>query len=185
MPFPGKTMLITAALYASLTHHLVVWLVWAAPAGGAIIGDNVGYHGGYRPVRRDGKKLPIDETKPKVRRMLFDRHDGKVVFFGRFGSILRTYAAFLAGVNSEQGDDHQPPGADPYRNAGDTPHLEGTACHGLRVSSGATFAISDSRSRERGFHADHSKCVTTFHPVGTHDAGRELSPSSASPGPPG
>ena len=42
VPFPGETMLITAALYASLTHHLVVWLVWAAAAAGAIIGDNIG-----------------------------------------------------------------------------------------------------------------------------------------------
>jgi membrane protein DedA with SNARE-associated domain len=103
VPFPGETMLITAALYASLTHHLVVWLVWAAAAAGAIIGDNIGYaigyHGGYRLVRRYGKKLHIDETKLKVGRMLFDRHGGKVVFFGRFVSILRTYAAFLAGVN--------------------------------------------------------------------------------------
>ena len=103
VPFPGETMLITAALYASLTHHLVVWLVWAAAAAGAIIGDNIGYaigyHGGYRLVRRYGKKLHIDETKLKVGRLLFDRHGGKVVFFGRFVSILRTYAAFLAGVN--------------------------------------------------------------------------------------
>ena len=64
-------------------------------------------------------------------------------------------------------------------------NLQGTAWHGPRMSSGATFAISDSRPRERGLHADHSKCVTTFHPVGTHHAGRELSPSSASPGSPG
>jgi membrane protein DedA with SNARE-associated domain len=42
VPFPGETMLITVALYASLTHHLVVWLVWAAAAAGAIIGDNIG-----------------------------------------------------------------------------------------------------------------------------------------------
>ena len=47
--------------------------------------------------------------------------------------------------------------------------------------TGATFAISPSRSCERRFHADHSKCVMTFHPVRTHDGRRELSPSSASP----
>src|ERR1700683_2752088 len=32
-------------------------------------------------------------------RYLFDRQGGKVVFFGRFVAVLRTYAAFLAGAN--------------------------------------------------------------------------------------
>src|ERR1700759_135320 len=35
----------------------------------------------------------------KIGRYLFDRYGGRVVFFGRFVSILRTYAAFLAGTN--------------------------------------------------------------------------------------
>ena len=43
--------------------------------------------------------MRVDEAKLKVGRYLFDRHGGKVVFFGRFISVLRTYAAFLAGVN--------------------------------------------------------------------------------------
>ena len=30
---------------------------------------------------------------------LFLRHGGKIVFFGRFVAILRTFAAFLSGVN--------------------------------------------------------------------------------------
>jgi membrane protein DedA with SNARE-associated domain len=40
----------------------------------------------------------FDEPKVKVARYLFDRHGGKVVFFGRFVSVLRAYAAFLAGT---------------------------------------------------------------------------------------
>ena len=35
----------------------------------------------------------------KVGRYAFDRYGGRVVFFGRFVSVLRTYAAFLAGTN--------------------------------------------------------------------------------------
>ena len=35
----------------------------------------------------------------KIGRYLFDQYGGRVVFFGRFVSILRTYAAFLAGTN--------------------------------------------------------------------------------------
>ena len=103
VPFPGETMVIAASLYAGTTHHLVVWLIWAFAAAGAIIGDNigfgVGYWGGYRILLRYGSKIRLNEAKLKVGRMIFAKHGGKVVFFGRFVSILRTYAAFLAGSN--------------------------------------------------------------------------------------
>ena len=102
VPFPGETMLIVAAVYAGATHHLAIELVWAVAAAGAIVGDNVGYWigrvGGYPLLRRYGPKVRVDASKLKVGRLLFDRHGGKVVFFGRFVSILRTYAAFLAGT---------------------------------------------------------------------------------------
>jgi membrane protein DedA with SNARE-associated domain len=103
IPFPGETMVIVAALYAGATHHLQPELIWLAAAAGAIVGDNLGYGlgrwGGYRLLRRYGSKIRINEAKLKVGRLLFARHGGKVVFFGRFISILRTYAAFLAGTN--------------------------------------------------------------------------------------
>jgi membrane protein DedA with SNARE-associated domain len=103
VPFPGETMLVVAAIYAGTTQHLAIELVWAAAAAGAIIGDNVGYWigrvGGYPLLRRYGPKIKVDESRLKVGRLLFDRYGGKVVFFGRFVSILRTYAAFLAGTN--------------------------------------------------------------------------------------
>jgi membrane protein DedA with SNARE-associated domain len=103
VPFPGETALITAALYAGATHHLAIELVWAVAAAAAIIGDNIGYavgiYGGYPLLLRYGSRIRLDEAKLKVGRLVFDRHGGKVVFFGRFVSVLRTYAAFLAGVN--------------------------------------------------------------------------------------
>jgi membrane protein DedA with SNARE-associated domain len=82
---------------------LSVWGIWALAAAGAIIGDNIGFGighwGGYRLLRRYGSKVRLNEAKLKVGRLIFDRHGGKVVFFGRFVSVLRTYAAFLAGTN--------------------------------------------------------------------------------------
>jgi membrane protein DedA with SNARE-associated domain len=103
VPFPGETMVIAAAIYAGSSHHLAVVLIWVFAAAGAIVGDNIGFgigrFGGYRLLRRYGSKLRLDEAKLKVGRLIFDRHGGKVVFFGRFVSILRTYAAFLAGTN--------------------------------------------------------------------------------------
>ena len=102
IPAPGETMLITAGIYAGATHKLNIAGVIAAAAAGAIIGDNIGYaigrRGGYRLLLKYGHKIRVKESHIKVARYLFDRHGGKVVFFGRFVAILRTYAAFLAGV---------------------------------------------------------------------------------------
>jgi membrane protein DedA with SNARE-associated domain len=103
IPLPGETMLITAALYAGSTHRLEIVLVIAFAAAGAIVGDNlgfaVGHWGGYRLVRRYGRYIRLDESRLKLGQYLFRKHGGKVVFFGRFVSILRAYAAFLAGTN--------------------------------------------------------------------------------------
>jgi membrane protein DedA with SNARE-associated domain len=102
VPFPGETMVIAAALYAGAHHSLSAPLIWLVAAAGAIIGDNIGFAighwGGYRLLYRYGSKIRLDEAKLKVGRLIFDRHGGKVVFFGRFVSVLRTYAAFLAGT---------------------------------------------------------------------------------------
>jgi membrane protein DedA with SNARE-associated domain len=103
IPFPGETMLITAAIYAGHTHRLNIVLVIAFTAAGAIIGDNLGYaigrSGGYRLLRRYGRFIRLDKKRLKLGQYLFLQHGGKVVFFGRFVSILRAYAAFLAGTN--------------------------------------------------------------------------------------
>jgi membrane protein DedA with SNARE-associated domain len=103
VPLPGETAVITAGIYAGHTHRLSAWLIFAVASAGAIIGDNIGYwigdKGGYRLARRYGHRVRLDERKLKIARYLFDRHGTKVVFFGRFVSILRTYAAFLAGTS--------------------------------------------------------------------------------------
>jgi membrane protein DedA with SNARE-associated domain len=103
IPLPGETILILAATYAGHTHKLSVWGIFAFASAAAIIGDNIGFwigdKGGYRVLRRYGHYVRVDEAKLKIGRYLFDRHGGTVVFLGRFVSVLRTYAAFLAGTN--------------------------------------------------------------------------------------
>lgn len=70
-------------------------------AAGAIIGDNVGFwighRFGYRLARKYGRRVRLNERKLKIARYIFETHGSKVVFLGRFVSILRAYAAFLAG----------------------------------------------------------------------------------------
>lgn len=104
IPVPGETMLILASVYAGTTHHLEIGLVIAAAATGAILGDNLGFlaghYGGYRLVRRYGRFIRLDERKLHLGQYIFERHGGKVVFFGRFLPILRIWAAFLAGTHA-------------------------------------------------------------------------------------
>jgi membrane protein DedA with SNARE-associated domain len=103
IPVPGETALIVAGAYAGHTHRLSPWVIFAVAVVGAIIGDNIGFWIGHRfgfPLaRRYGRHVWLSERKLKIGRYVFDAHGQKVVFFGRFVSILRTYAAFLAGTS--------------------------------------------------------------------------------------
>jgi membrane protein DedA with SNARE-associated domain len=103
IPLPGETALIAASLYAGSTHRLNIFAVAAVAVSAAVVGDNGGYwlgrRGGGALVTRYGHVVRLDRRKLKVGRYLFARHGFTVVFLGRFVSVLRTYAAFLAGVS--------------------------------------------------------------------------------------
>jgi membrane protein DedA with SNARE-associated domain len=102
VPLPGETALIAFGVLASQGHYSIV-VVIAVAAAAAIIGDNLGYLligrlGGRRlferwgPLRRRAERIlpPTEE--------LMAKHGGKVVFFGRFVTILRYTAAWVAGI---------------------------------------------------------------------------------------
>jgi len=103
VPLPGETALITAALYAGSTHRLNIAAVIGVAALAAILGDNLGFllgrWGGVALLARYGRYVRFDARRMKIGRYVFLRHGGKVVYFGRFISVLRAYAAFLAGTN--------------------------------------------------------------------------------------
>jgi membrane protein DedA with SNARE-associated domain len=103
IPFPGETALIAAAVYAGTGGPLNIIGVLIAAAAGAIAGDNTGYAigrtGGYALLERFAHVLRLRPEHLRAAREYFARHGDKTVFFGRFVSILRTWVAFLAGVN--------------------------------------------------------------------------------------
>ena len=103
IPVPGETALITAALYAGSTHQIGIASVVLAAAMAAIIGDNIGYligHSiGIRLIMRYGRHVRLSETRLKMGQYLFLRHGGKIVLCARFVTLLRSFAALLAGVN--------------------------------------------------------------------------------------
>ena len=103
VPLPGETALIAFGVLASQGHYSII-VVIAVAAAGAIVGDNLGYLligrlGGRRlferwgPLRRRAERI-LPQTE-----QLMAKHGGKVVFFGRFVTILRYTAAWVAGIS--------------------------------------------------------------------------------------
>src|SRR5438477_4139413 len=103
IPFPGETMLLLASFYAAIDHQLKLPIIIACAAFGAIAGDNIGYYvgrtGGRAFAERFGRYLFLKPQHLDRAEKFFAKHGNKTVFFGRFIAILRTWSAFLAGVN--------------------------------------------------------------------------------------
>ncbi|HXL36144.1 MAG TPA: DedA family protein [Ktedonobacteraceae bacterium] len=105
IPFPGETMLLLASFSAAtIVPQLHIGLIIAFAALGAIIGDNIGYYigrtGGRALVERYGRYVFLKPQHLRRAEQFFEKHGNKTVFFGRFIAVLRTWAAFLAGVNN-------------------------------------------------------------------------------------
>src|SRR5579862_1678481 len=102
VPMPGETALVTAAIFAG-GGQLNIFGVIGCAAFAAIFGDNVGYwvgrEFGFPLVLKYGRYLHLDEPRLKLGQYLFQRHGGKIVFFGRLVALLRAFAALLAGIN--------------------------------------------------------------------------------------
>jgi membrane protein DedA with SNARE-associated domain len=102
IPLPGETALIAFGVLASQGHYSIA-VVIAVAAAGAIIGDNLGYAligrlGGRRLLERTRYGRRYAERFLPTAERLMEKHGGKVVFFGRFISILRFTAAWAAGI---------------------------------------------------------------------------------------
>jgi membrane protein DedA with SNARE-associated domain len=104
IPMPGETILISAAALAGTKHALEIQWVIAAAAGGAIVGDNIGFWVGREfgepLLERWGHLVGLDARKRMLGRYLFAPYGGSIVFFGPFVALLRAFAAALAGANA-------------------------------------------------------------------------------------
>lgn len=102
IPFPGETvLLIGAATAANSDLNIVIVIICAAL--GAIIGDNGGYFVGNKYgnkfLLKYGDKFHLTQKRRDRVELYFKKYGAFTVLFGRFVSILRTYAAFFAGIN--------------------------------------------------------------------------------------
>jgi membrane protein DedA with SNARE-associated domain len=102
VPLPGETALIAFGILASKGHY-PIWQVIAVAAAAAIVGDNLGYwligRLGGRALFRKWKWLSryADRVLPRAEKLM-EKHGGKTVFFGRFVTVLRYTAAWIAGL---------------------------------------------------------------------------------------
>jgi membrane protein DedA with SNARE-associated domain len=102
VPLPGETALVAAGVFAS-RGKLDILAVVVVAAAAAIIGDNLGYW-----IGRTGGRGLLERSRLLSRwsnRVLpwaeefFHRHGAKTIFIGRFFSVLRVTAAWMAGVS--------------------------------------------------------------------------------------
>jgi membrane protein DedA with SNARE-associated domain len=102
VPLPGETALILFGVLAAQGHYNIAEVI-AVAAAGAIVGDNLGYLligriGGRRLFERWGwLRRYTDRVLPRAEELM-EKHGGKTVFFGRFITILRYTAAWIAGL---------------------------------------------------------------------------------------
>jgi membrane protein DedA with SNARE-associated domain len=102
VPLPGETVLIVSG---ALAHRGVLDLGDVLFFGilGAVTGDQVGYwvgrKGGRPFLLRWGRHLWITSGRLARAQAFFDRHGGRAVFFARFITGLRVFAALAAGTS--------------------------------------------------------------------------------------
>jgi membrane protein DedA with SNARE-associated domain len=101
LPLPGETVTLLGG-YAAGGGQLNVVGVMAAAAGGAILGDNLGYWVGRRAgwdlILRVGRLLRQSPEQLEGLREQFLRHANASVLLGRFVAVLRVVAGPMAGA---------------------------------------------------------------------------------------
>jgi membrane-associated protein len=103
---PGDSLLFTVGVVAG-AGQLKLGLVILVLSAGALLGDSTGYFLGWktgpRIFSRKDSRLFKQEYVTRTR-AFYEKYGGKTIIFARFVPIVRTFAAFVAGV-----------GAMPYR----------------------------------------------------------------------
>jgi membrane-associated protein len=97
---PGDSLLFTVGVVAG-AGHLDIVLVNVVLASAALLGDSTGYFLGRqtgprifsRPDSRLFKQQYITRTNG-----FYEKYGGKTIIYARFVPIVRTFAAFVAGV---------------------------------------------------------------------------------------
>ena len=102
LPVPGETILLVAGYFAS-TGVFRVPLVMLIAAGGAVVGDNIGFAVGHhygRPfLLKVGRFFFLTPKRLEHMENYFKSHGNKTILVARFITGLRVFAALLAGAS--------------------------------------------------------------------------------------
>ncbi len=103
IPVPGEITLVAAGIYASTNPSTSPYLIVIASILGGGLGSVVGYiigsSGGFRLVRKYGKRIGLNDERLKVGHYVFNKRGLVVVIAGRFVSVLRAFLGIFAGIN--------------------------------------------------------------------------------------
>lgn len=97
---PGETVMLLGGAVAgqgAIDVYLLIAIAWFA----AWLGDTTSFFLGRRLgrefVMRHGPRVGISHERFEKVEAYFDRHGGKTIFIGRFISLVRAFAPFIAG----------------------------------------------------------------------------------------
>jgi membrane-associated protein len=98
--FPGDSLLFTVGAVAG-AGHLDIVKVNVVLMAAALLGDSTGYFLGRRTgpriFSRPDSRLFKQEYVTRTRKF-YERYGGRTIVYARFIPIVRTFAAFIAGV---------------------------------------------------------------------------------------
>lgn len=97
---PGDSLLFTVGIVAG-AGRLQIGAIIAMLAAASMLGDGIGFllgsTAGYRLFRNANSRIfrreYLDQTHA-----FYERHGGKTIIYAKFVPIIRTFAAFIAGV---------------------------------------------------------------------------------------
>ena len=97
---PGQTIIIIAGFFAKLHVFNLAYVIILSSIG-AILGDLAGYilgrKYGYSFIKDYGKYFFFKKEYFTETKRLMNEHTGKTMVIGRFNSITRAFAPFVAG----------------------------------------------------------------------------------------
>lgn len=100
---PGDSLLFTVGVVAGAGKLPIVFMI-VLLATASILGDGIGFYLGstlgYKLFQRDSKffrREYLDRTHA-----FYEKHGGKTIIYAKFVPIIRTFAAFIAGVGKMQ-----------------------------------------------------------------------------------
>ncbi|MBV9761786.1 MAG: VTT domain-containing protein [Acidobacteriaceae bacterium] len=97
---PGDSLLFTVGVVAG-AGKIQIWAIIAMLAFASMLGDGIGFllgsTLGYRLFQSPKSKIFRREYLERTQ-AFYERHGGKTILYAKFVPIIRTFAAFIAGV---------------------------------------------------------------------------------------